>query len=428
MLRNLRLLGFFIVLLGVAIHGSMLVSLVAEPFEWLPGHNMTGTLSHPQEDTTLRGFWDPFFHDSDRVPRGLDFFSIYQAGYYFSIGQPIYYGVRESTLGNETLVVPYFSGFRYLPVYAYTFGYLLTILSPWTSYWIWIGCVELLFGFNLLLLCRTDNPLHLKIIAAFMWLAYSPYFIELHIGQQSMVTVTLLHVMILRNANQKLRDTSYILSVLWKINTLLFLPVWIRLRRYGTIIILVSSIILVSAPYFIRFPDTLKEFLSYFGSKFIATGPNSFGVWSLVASVWHTCSFDSSILPYLLKIWTVVVLMIAASATFFSKHFCFEKALCMWSCSYFLTYQYVWEHHYVLLMPVFSSLLFKDKSLRWTIPWVFCALPTPYYFLNIPTLSMPQSQWTIIELLFHHSTKIIPVIVTFGLLAYHLLFTRSEME
>ncbi len=384
--------------------------------------HLEGSRTHPQEKEEYKGIWDNWFHDTDRVPRGLDFFSIYQSGYNFSHGMSVYYGVREHRYGNEFLVVPYFSGFRYLPAYAYTYGYVLSMARPWTSYWIWLLCVELLLLFNIFLISKYEAPRYLKILVTGLWLAYSPFYVELHIGQQSMVTVTLLHLMgyfhIIRWTRS--RDTGYIFSVLWKLNTLIFLPLWVKFKRFNPLLILFSLVLILSLPYFMVVPGSFAEFSSYFHHKFIALGPNSMGLWAFAGTLVQKLTPHSPWLGNALKIWSLIILSCAGLVTLLPRRINFIYGIALWTSVYFLSYQYVWEHHYVMMLPAVTLLTLHDRSWKWLIPGIFFALPTPYIFLNDPSLPMPQINWSIFELFLYHGIKVIPAAAIFGILAFRM--------
>ncbi|MGB3976153.1 MAG: glycosyltransferase 87 family protein [bacterium] len=408
---------------AVCIHLLFIGSLFSEPFAFEHNENLIGSRSHPQESAPFKGFLDSWFHDTDRVPRGLDFFSIYQAGRNFLRGQSVYYGVREHQLGEEALVVPYFSGFRYLPAYAVIFGTLLNILPPWLSYWAWILLVETLLLLNIYLIKWLPVSSSIKSIIAGMWLAYSPFYVEIHIGQQSMVTVTLLHLCIIAHLNRKpgIRNSAYIISALWKLNTLLFLPIWIKFKQWRPVLLLFLLIILSSVPYFVCVDKSYQEFQSYFHHKFIATGPNSLGFWAFFSQFLQAANLDHSMIKRILTNWSFVIYTFGIAATFIPRKTNFTLALAMWICVYFLTYQYVWEHHYVMMLPVFSAgMLFKNLRKFAVISWLFCALPTPYIVLNNPSLLMPQEKWNLLQSVFYHGTKIIPVLLLFFLLAISL--------
>ena len=425
--KNIFLI-FFILSLGL--HLLMLISLFSEPFALEHPVSLTGSRSHPQEKAEIKGFLDSFFHDTDRVPRGLDFFSIYQAGYNFSEGISVYYGIRKHKFGDRYLVVPYFSGFRYLPIYAYSYGYLLTMLEPWNAYWTWICFVELLLLFNVFLVFIFLKNHNLKLLVSGMWLAYSPYYIELHIGQQSMVTVTLLHlagILHLRK-NYLTRDLTYISSVIWKLNTIIFLPILIKFRRWYSLGFLLILIFLVSTPYFMLVPGSFSEFFSYFHAKFIAIGPSSFGFWAFASSLMQKVNMPNATIRMVLVIWTLIILTISSLTTLLPKKTSFTYLLCIWLCTYFLTYQYVWEHHYVMLLPVFSLLMLYEPSGIWVAIWLLCAVPTPYFFFNVESLKMPQLNWSLSMEFLYHGIKILPVLVLYLLLIIRLWSSKYDKD
>lgn len=403
-------------ILATCIHLLMIASLISEPFKLEPGISLEGSATHPVERHAIRGYLDAFFHDTDRVPRGLDFFSIYQAGRNFLRGQSVYYGVRVHDLGPEALVVPYFSGFRYLPAYAFVFGSLLNLLPPWPSYWSWIAIVELMMMFNLTALRRLPISTRMLRTIAAMWLIFSPFYIELHIGQQSMVTVTLIHLAIIAHMRGSigLRDTCYAGSVLWKINTVLYIPVWIKLKRWKTLILLAVLTLITSVPYFLSIPGSFPEFRSYFRHKFVAAGPNSLGFSTLLIQFLQHAELDPETSRLLLNLCKLTIIVIAAAATLLPRKICFSHALMMWICVFFLTYQYVWEHHYVMILPLISAGMVDQKLRNWTIMvWFFCAVPTPYILLNNPSIPMPQHQWSLSLAAFYHGTKVLPIFVFF---------------
>lgn len=419
--------SFWFLAAAAGLHLLMLTSLLSEPFAWNPGENMTGTKTHPAEPHSERGWLDSFFHDTDRVPRGLDFFSIYQAGYNFLHGCSVYYGVREHRFGSEYLVVPYFSGFRYLPAYACSFGAALTLLPPWSSYWSWIGIVELLLFFNIYALKWLPVDPQRRWFLAGIWLAYSPFYVELHIGQQSMVTVTLLHLLGIAHihARSRTRDACYIMSTLWKLNTILFFPLWIKFKRIPSLIILGLLIFLLSAPYFLNSPGSFAEFRDYFHMKLVP-GPSSLGLWTFFSVILHRIHPGLQNMHHILNLVSLGIFLLASTVTLLPRRIRFIEAFCMWICVYFLTYQYVWEHHYVMMLPVFSLMMAIDRSKIWIWIWLFCALPTPYIFINLPSTDMPQLFWPAWIQLLYHGMKCIPVACIFTLIAVRLVQNGAD--
>jgi hypothetical protein len=56
--------------------------------------------------------------------------------------------------------------------------------------------------------------------------------------------------------------------------------------------------------------------------------------------------------------------------------------LCLWLTTYFLVYHHVWEHHYVMLLPVFSYLYWRTGSRAVLVLFGCIALWTPYILVD----------------------------------------------
>lgn len=370
------------------------------------------------------GALDFMFHDATRdYGKGFDFFTIYQAGYNFLHGMNIYFGVREHSYGPEHLVVPYFSGFRYLPFYAYTYGVVLTLVSPWTAYWLWIAFIEGLLLFNIALTKRLAPTRAAFYQGAGMWLAYSPLYLEWFMGQQSMVTVTLLHLIgygFVRG-RQRLSDWGYIGSALWKLNTLMALPLFIRLKRYRMLLILGGIMIVSSAPYFALMDGSWREFALYFKVKMIADGPNAQGLWALSAMLYKRAGLNTASLLPALKLMTWCIIGVSGLATIIRGSSNPVRLLSIWICTFYLSYRYVWEHHYIIILPLVVLLWVHFHSKAALVAWALVALPTPFALFNIPGVSMPQSQWTWQQDFLMHS-KVLPVLGLWLVLCMHEIY------
>src|SRR4029079_9293182 len=126
------------------------------------------------------------------------------------------------------------------------------LLSPLTAFKAWVIIVELA-----LLLCvgltlyHTRRNLDLGVRLAAMWLVFTPYYLELFMGQFSFIQAALIFGMLLlaikpasgvpllavHTASLPARfDVLWIASLLWKINTVLFTPVYLRLRRWRALV------------------------------------------------------------------------------------------------------------------------------------------------------------------------------------------------
>jgi len=109
--------------------------------------------------------------------------------------------------------------------------------------------------------------------------------------------------------------------------------------------------------------------------------------------------------------------------TYKSKSFLLSSTL--WICFYFLYYKDVWEHHYVLLIPIFSLLIYqyklkfkellKKENLIFLISYLLISLPSiffvQYFFVKNPPVEVDLLNpiYTII----YHSIKIFGVVLLY---------------
>src|SRR5689334_8874063 len=182
----------------------------------------------------------PYFFDSTVLSggRGLDFYSIYQAGYNARGGVDIY----EGDPAKIQVVVPYFTPYRYLPIVAYTVGLLLSLFSSLTAYKIWVVVIELTLLLCVFITYRRVRDPDVFARLAFMWLCFTPFYLELFMGQFSLVQGALIFGMLLTAESTERKreegsrkkeagrsvaisadsavkfDLLWITSVLWKIN------------------------------------------------------------------------------------------------------------------------------------------------------------------------------------------------------------------
>src|SRR3972149_1646029 len=127
----------------------------------------------------------PYFFDATVLSggRGLDFYAVYQAGYNARHGADVY----ESDPAKIAIAVPYFTPYRYLPIVAYTAGAALSLFSPLTAYKSWGVVVELTLLLCVFITYRRVRDRDLFARLAAMWLCFTPYYLELFMGQFSLV-------------------------------------------------------------------------------------------------------------------------------------------------------------------------------------------------------------------------------------------------
>ena len=207
------------------------------------------------------GFYHRLTFDSVATQgrRGWDFYALYQAGHNALTGVSIY----ESDNDKIDVAVPLHTPYRYLPFTALTLGVALNALVPVWAYRLWVLLVELA-----LLCCawaswRLAREPNRGALLASMWLLFTPYYLELYLGQFSLLQAAWVLAMLLA-AQQRLNrraDTWWALSLLWKQNTALLAPVYLRQRRIMPLLLIGLVVLALSLPYLLAMPGALADFL-----------------------------------------------------------------------------------------------------------------------------------------------------------------------
>lgn len=373
---------------------------------------------------SLGGSLAPLYNDAThRLGRGEDFFCFYQAGRNALAGESIYHDFKS------TYVVPYWgaSGFRYLPIFAYTYGILFNVLPPWSAYHAWVAILECLLLFDVFLTMRRfpgTRPLLLAIASA-MWLLFFPMFLELHMGQMSFFAGSLLFFMAMALERGGLRgmDDAWVVSGLTKTSSAILLPVVLKLGRWRAIALLVLVGGLSSAVYFALRPDDLKVFLSFnLGSSFLSTlHAGHLGLRALLLDLdsgfgW----FGAQLRP---AIWIVCgsVVVVSSLATWLAPREKTIEVMALWMTTYFLVYKDVWEHHYTMLLPFLVLVFLRGPSSKVLVLFVLLAVPTPFRFFDVPGIADPQGFWNRWVSVAYHASKILPTILVYLLLCARIL-------
>lgn len=382
------------------------------------------------------GTLDPLFNDSrHRFGPACDFFSIYQAGVRVNQGQPIY------ATGDQVEGVPYGYGFRYLPAVAHTVARGLAALPPVTAYALWLFLCELALMQNLRItrrLCRSQTRFYL---GASLWLLYTPYVLELWVGQFTFITGSLAFWGVAgwlarpsvgapgQGAATRpgwLADISFAAAVALKMMPLAFLPLAWALRRRRALCLALGGV-LVSVPYLLASPADLSEFVAInLGSKPSWHAGNQGGVGLLLALAGGRMEVFAAWRPLWILViaaplaWLVLRLMRrvrAAGETPGARTQVLRDVAVAYTavtCGYLLLYKDVWEHHYTLLLPAFALLFAARVPLRlWLPAWVWTALPTPFVFYDAPYAQPyfdPQGVWLPGVSVLHHAWKCAGVI------------------
>ena len=370
--------------------------------------------------------------------QGSDFFAFYQAGRYVLDGEDIYRRPME----DPERVVPYGYFYRYLPFVAYTLGVASNALSPWAAYWSWIAIVELILALTILATRRLVDDTTLFGYLAAMWLMFTPFYIEQYMGQLTFVMSALIFVFALARARGRLAafDWSWILSVLIKHVTILYVPILVRTRRMRPIVLAVLLLVASTVPYFLLRPADTGQFGHDNFSFNLYPYAGNLGALALVMVLKdHFFPAASQPLvhagPLMLSITRLLLLAVMAVptlwalwTTFRRRPFDFVESLGLWTMVYFFVFREVWEYHYVLLLPVLVLFYAKTRARVLWVIYGLLAAPTLFVLYDVPGDS-PEASWTAFEHVLNHSFKIVPLVWLFvwvGLGCYRRHLKRAE--
>lgn len=159
--------------------GLSLLFLLMAPFGRSGPNDMGGILAPLTADSSIA------LH---RMNRGVDFYSVYDAGARLLAGRDPY-GVNEDT-GGPGFRAPKVATFRYLPITAAWLSAPLNVLPPFPAYTTW-SLLSMAMVVANFLLCVGRRPDHLLTFAV-IWFAWFPLIAELHMGQFTLFLSTLL--------------------------------------------------------------------------------------------------------------------------------------------------------------------------------------------------------------------------------------------
>lgn len=384
------------------------------------------------------GYLNTLFNDAEnRLGRGADFFAVYYAGENFLSQVSVYAGRMEDSSA------PYAYPFRYLPSVAWTFGAGLNLVSASTAYWVWIAFNEVLLVVNVVLTLRhAPNPAT-RVLGACMWLLFTPFYLELYMGQFSFVMASLFFWMGLLLYHGRMGGValSWTATILVKSNSLLFLPMLLRLGLIKQTAAGIAFAALLNLPYFLLVSGSWEYWSSNLrtlrdGST-VSPHAGNLGLPSLLALptsnpddyFWERAgTWLAQEVP-----WGMIFVAIAVIATFLAPRTQAVRLLALWTCTYFLIFGEVWEHHYVMVLPILVLLVLFDAKLRPAamLAWLFIALPSPYVLWQTSAPSDvnfmavdPQTYWSTGQIYVHHLSKLLPVVILWAMLVYNL--SRGE--
>lgn len=409
------------------------MSLLQRPALWLG----IGLALHIAFLFALFGDWlRPFFNDASHTRRGFDFGVFYLAGQALAQHRDIY-------------AVEGAFGYRYLPVFAQTFGRLYALVAPLPAYVLHLCIGELLLAANVWLTWRLCSQPLLRARAVCMWLSFSPYFLEMYIGQVSFWAASALYwLMAALRENRPYRQAAiWATSILIKPNMLILLPALLRMRYLRPTGLALAAAGLASLPYFLSYPNALTSFvqtnLQAGHFKGALTHAGNVGLWgSLVRMGAHFSNAPLSELTTLadLPLWAALpAYAMPALGSLAALYVSWRSRsddpvlhLSLWMSTYFLVYKDVWEHHYVFLLPVIIALYMSRSDARLLGLYVALALPTPFILFDVQPGVYgpidPERSWDMATSLIYRSAKLVPTLLLWVYVAQQLRSTEIKND
>lgn len=360
---------------------------------------------------------DPLFNDcSHRIGKGGDFFQFYQAGSDLLAKRSIY------ETANKTLTIPYGSLYKYPPLLACTIGVASQLVSPWTGYKLWVVLTGCSFAVLILVLYRLFPAFLDSIPIICLCLVYTPYYVDLYMGQTNTIMAMLIVLLMRGFSTQRtcMAVIPFTLSINIKLNTIMFIPVYLANRWKSWLVGALGAAVLVFVPYFIWFPSDFMFFIKYaFGAPldYFYQGGNV-GSYPLLQDLVSLFSYDRHVITGLQMAWSAGIIATAIAVQIKSKNRDPLDLLSLWLCTFFLSFKFIWEHHLVMLLPVLALEFVRGDKKSIGFIWILLAIPTLFYFLDIDLgrgYTEIQPYWTDSQSIVYHSCKIVPIGFLFAL-------------
>jgi hypothetical protein len=196
----------------------------------------------------------------------------------------------------------------------------------------------------------------------------------------------------------------------------------------------ISITALASVPYFLLFPEDVAVFMLNFSEAIYSHGGN-LGLKSLYAYVMIGLFQVPNPARWFLY-FTLLAGLFTIFLTFKYRNVVLHFAL--WVCLFFMIYKDVWEHHYVLLMPIFALItstritnpreLMSRRNFLFVCSFLLIALPSLFVLqlaLSPKGFQEPNVLHPVFVILYH-STKILGVLLLYIWSALQL--TKEKLD
>jgi hypothetical protein len=323
-------------------------------------------------------FVDICFAETQRLNPGYDFFQIYRSGLGLRQGIGIYdillTGEAKSVGAELDTQIPFHPPNRYFPIMSFTAGYPLSFMSPWQAYLLWVILIECSLGITIFLTLKWYGWGR-GFWGALLWIWFTPYYLDIYLGQTSFIVAVLLFVLLagLDRSKPGFVGFAYTTGLLIKPVPLYLTFVLLGLKRWKTLAAGMGLLLLTSFGYFVSYPEELSGFLSWCVGMKPLPSINLPGILGYV-------------LPFgIIQLFSVSILF---ATLYFTVRYKSQPVLTasLWVAAYFLTYTHLWEHHYAFMVSVLILLWIRTGSHSLLILFLLIALPSPYLLID-PSLS-----------------------------------------
>lgn len=268
-----------------------------------------------------------------------------------------------------------------------------------------------------------------------MWFVFSPIYIELYLGQVTLMAAILMFFALttpslVKGRKGNLTMTSFwILGALMKLIPFFIAPVLIgagRVRSFlVAVIIFIVAIFAVPAGL-----ESLQFFLALNSSQLIYVHPYV-GNHSLKMLFYYLLGEPGPDFSIITGLLIGIFFVITMAATLYSR----DVWVCagLFSLVFFFIMFHVWEHHYTFLLPLLVLAWIRgrpeDKS-RW-VPLILLLLMSMPMLPIVELLSgvgpgVHPLTWEPVWLIVYHSSKILPALIFYGWLL--VMAFRSPRE
>ena len=353
------------------------------------------------KDQNIRMMYYDAMNTPDPPPR-QDFNALYTQSKNLVSGKSIYTPIDE-LLGKkkqraEDAIPPeiqpkpraYLPPFRYLPAAALV-GLPFTLLPFDWAYPAWVVFHEILIFLALYILFKSTAGLRLGLILGGMLMFFAPYYLEIFQGQFSWPQAFLMLLVFynLEFGPERKAMWAFIVTILWKLNTLLWvIPIAMAGRRRW-LVWLVVAVFIGSVPYFLIHPGDVKAFIGinlrpdlthsyHFGNS---------GLRMLIDVLLRRVEyFNNGTLPdvvvkYSSLLVALILFGLTTQASWRRRHD-LVGCLLIFSTLYFLIYIDVWVHHWLMILPVVIWEYKRTQSPFVFVIWFLLALPTRFDWIG----------------------------------------------